>query len=257
MRTLDIGGDKSLPYFPIVEDNPFLGWRGIRVTLDHPEIFLVQIRAMLKASQGLDNLQILLPMITHVSEVDEALILIEQAYRELIEEGCLVKMPPVGVMIEVPAAVYQAEHLATKVDFISVGSNDLTQYLLAVDRDNPQVADLYHALHPAVLKALQQIVDAGKAADIPVSLCGELASDPAGALLLMAMGYDTLSMNAAGLPRVKSVIRNFSLVQAQSMLQQVLLQTSSTQVEALVKENMEAAGLNRMHSQVVKLKEKS
>ena len=257
MRTLDIGGDKSLPYFPIVEDNPFLGWRGIRVTLDHPEIFLVQIRAMLKASQGLDNLQILLPMITHVSEVDEALILIEQAYRELIEEGCLVKMPPVGVMIEVPAAVYQAEHLATKVDFISVGSNDLTQYLLAVDRDNPQVADLYHALHPAVLKALQQIVDAGKAADIPVSLCGELASDPAGALLLMAMGYDTLSMNAAGLPRVKSVIRNFSLAQAQSMLQQVLLQTSSTQVEALVKENMEAAGLNRMHSQVVKLKEKS
>ena len=257
MRTLDIGGDKALPYFPIQEDNPFLGWRGIRVTLDHPEIFLVQIRAMLKASQGLDNLQILLPMITHVSEVDEALILIEQAYQELLEEGCEVAKPPIGVMIEVPAAVYQAHHLAAKVDFISVGSNDLTQYLLAVDRDNPQVADLYHSLHPAVLMALQQIVDAGKAANVPVSLCGELASEPAGALLLMAMGYDTLSMNAAGLPKVKSALRNFTMQQAQAMLQQALLQANSAQVELLVNEAMEAAGLNRLHSHGVKLKEKS
>ncbi len=257
MRTLDIGGDKALSYFPIEEDNPFLGWRGIRVTLDHPEIFLVQIRAMLKASQGLNNLQILLPMVTHVSEVDEALTLIEQAYQELLEEGCQVLKPPVGVMIEVPAAVYQASHLAAKVDFISVGSNDLTQYLLAVDRDNPQVADLYHTLHPAVLMALQQIVTAGKAANIPVSLCGELASDPAGALLLMAMGYDTLSMNAASLPKVKSALRNFSLKQAQDMLQGALQQSNSAQVEALVKQSMEAAGLNRLHSHVVKLKAKS
>ncbi len=257
MRTLDIGGDKSLPYFPIEEDNPFLGWRGIRVTLDHPEIFLVQIRAMLKANEGLNNLQILLPMVTHVSEVDEALTLIDQAYQEILEEGCQVDKPPVGVMIEVPAAVYQASQLAAKVDFISVGSNDLTQYLLAVDRDNPQVADLYHALHPAVLAALQQIVDAGKMANIPVSLCGELASDPAGALLLMAMGYDTLSMNAAGLPKVKSALRNFTLQQAQTMLQDALAKSNSDQVEELVKESMEAAGLNRLHSHVVKLKAKS
>ena len=253
MRTLDIGGDKGLSYFPIEEDNPFLGWRGIRVTLDHPEIFLVQIRAMLKANEGLNNLQILLPMVTHLSEIDEALILIEQAYQELLEEGVKTQMPPVGVMIEVPAAVYQARQMADMVDFISVGSNDLTQYLLAVDRDNPQVADLYHALHPAVLTALQQIVDAGKAADIPVSLCGELASDPAGALLLMAMGYDTLSMNAAGLPKVKSAVRNFSLEQAQHMLQGALQQGSSTQVENLVKEYMEAAGFGRLHSHFIKL----
>lgn len=257
MRTLDIGGDKSLPYFPIEEDNPFLGWRGIRVTLDHPEIFLVQIRAMLKANQGLNNLQILLPMVTHISEVDEALALIDQAYQEILEEGCQVDKPPVGVMIEVPAAVYQASQLAAKVDFISVGSNDLTQYLLAVDRDNPQVAELYHALHPAVLAALQQIVSAGKAANIPVSLCGELASDPAGALLLMAMGYDTLSMNAAGLPKVKSALRNFTLQQAQTMLQDALAKSNSNQVEALVKESLESAGLNRLHSHVVKLKTKS
>ena len=138
-----------------------------------------------------------------------------------------------------------------------MGSNDLTQYLLAVDRDNPQVAELYHALHPAVLAALQQIVDAGKTANIPVSLCGELASDPAGALLLMAMGYDTLSMNAAGLPKVKSALRNFTLQQAQTMLQDALAKSNSDQVEELVKESMEAAGLNRLHSHVVKLKAKS
>jgi phosphotransferase system enzyme I (PtsP) len=174
-----------------------------------------------------------------------------------LEEGCQVDKPPVGVMIEVPAAVYQASQLAAKVDFISVGSNDLTQYLLAVDRDNPQVAELYHALHPAVLAALQQIVDAGKTANIPVSLCGELASDPAGALLLMAMGYDTLSMNAAGLPKVKSALRNFTLQQAQTMLQDALAKSNSDQVEELVKESMEAAGLNRLHSHVVKLNAKS
>ena len=248
MRTLDIGGDKNLPYFPIKEDNPFLGWRGIRVTLDHPEIFLVQIRAMLQASEGLDNLRIMLPMITHVSEIDESIRWIDQAFSELCEEGYKLVRPPIGVMVEVPAAVYQAKHIAQRVDFMSVGSNDLTQYILAVDRDNPQVADLYHTMHPAVLMALQHVVDAAKVADIPVSLCGELAGDPAGALLLMGMGYERLSMNAASLPKVKSVIRNFTLTQAQEMLQQALEQPGADGVQQVIQDNLKAAGLTRLHS---------
>jgi len=248
MRTLDIGGDKNLPYFAIKEDNPFLGWRGIRVTLDHPEIFLVQIRAMLKASEGLDNLRIMLPMITHVSEIDESIRWIDQAFSELCEEGYKLVRPPIGVMVEVPAAVYQAKHIAQRVDFMSVGSNDLTQYILAVDRDNPRVADLYHTMHPAVLMALQHVVDAAKVADIPVSLCGELAGDPAGALLLMGMGYESLSMNAASLPKVKSVIRNFTLSQAQEMLQQALEQPGADGVQQVIQDNLKAAGLTRLHS---------
>lgn len=251
MRTLDIGGDKNLPYFEINEDNPFLGWRGIRVTLDHPEIFLVQIRAMLKASQGLDNLRIMLPMITHVSEIDESIGWIDQAFAELIEEGYDIVRPAIGVMIEVPAAVYQAKLIASRVDFLSVGSNDLTQYILAVDRDNPQVADLYHTMHPAVLMALQCVVDAAKQANIPVGLCGELAGDPAGALLLMGMGYDSLSMNASSLPKVKSVIRNFSLAQAQQMLESAVAQEGAKGVQQVIQEHLKAAGLTRLHSRYV------
>src|SRR5690606_3751973 len=142
MRTLDIGGDKSLPYFPIKEENPFLGWRGIRVTLDHPEIFLLQIRAMLKASVGLNNLRILLPMISGTRELEESLHLIHRAMGEVRAEGRAVQGPPVRGMIEVPAAVYLTRELARQVDFISVGSNALAQSLLAVDRNNPRVADL-------------------------------------------------------------------------------------------------------------------
>jgi phosphotransferase system enzyme I (PtsP) len=223
MRTLDIGGDKALSYFPIQEDNPFLGWRGIRVTLDHPEIFLLQVRAMLKASVGLDNLRIMLPMITSISEVEEAQHLIYRAYQEVLEEGEKVTMPEIGVMIEVPAAVYQAKALASMVDFLSVGSNDLTQYLLAVDRNNPRVAELYDSFHPSVLFALQHIVDAGKSENCPVSVCGEMAGHPAGALLLMAMGYDMLSMNATNLPRVKSLIRSVDMSFAQELLNEVKL----------------------------------
>ena len=222
MRTLDIGGDKSLTYFPITEDNPFLGWRGIRVTLDHPEIFLLQIRAMLKASVGLDNLKIMLPMITNITEVEEAQYLIYRAYDEVLEEGYKAVMPQIGVMIEVPAAVYQARQLARMVDFISVGSNDLTQYLLAVDRNNPRVAGLYDSFHPAVLAALMQVAQAGKEENCPVSVCGEMAGNPGGALLLMAMGYDMLSMNATNLPRVKSVVRSVTMDFAKSLLDEVL-----------------------------------
>lgn len=246
MRTLDVGGDKALTYFPINEANPFLGWRGIRVTLDHPEIFLVQVRAMLKASEGLNNLRIMLPMISHTNEVDEALHLIYRAHAEVREEGFEVEMPEVGVMIEVPAAVYQIKELAQRVDFLSVGSNDLTQYLLAVDRNNPRVAGLYQAFHPAVLTALKQIADGAREQGTPVSVCGELAGNPLGAVLLMAMGYDLLSMNATNLPKVKSVIRGISQQWAQELLAEVMQMDSAPIIVATIQLSLEKAGFSRI-----------
>ncbi len=221
MRTLDVGGDKALPYFPITEENPFLGWRGIRVTLDHPEIFLQQVRAMLWSSESLDNLKIMLPMISSITEVEDAMHLIHRAFLEVLEEGAHIEMPQIGVMIEVPAAVYQVREFCQQVDFISVGSNDLTQYLLAVDRNNRRVANLYQSYHPSVLRALQEIVTQAKAADTPVSICGEMAGDPRSALLLMAMGYDTLSMSASSLLRVKWVLRKISYSRSKEMLDEI------------------------------------
>jgi phosphotransferase system, enzyme I, PtsP len=244
MRTLDIGGDKALSYFPISEENPFLGWRGIRVTLDHPEIFLVQVKAMLKASAGLNNLRIMLPMISSVSEVEEALHLIHRVYHEVREEGYDIVMPPVGVMIEVPCAVYQVKELADRVEFLSVGSNDLTQYLLAVDRNNPRVAGLYHSFHPAVLQALFKVVCDAHAAGKQVSICGELAGDPGGALLLMAMGYDALSMNASNLPKVKSVIRKISLRWSQDLLRRVLVLDNPQVVKATIELALKEIGVD-------------
>lgn len=222
MRTLDIGGDKDLPYFPIEEANPFLGWRGIRVTLDHPEVLMVQLRAMLRASQGLENLHILLPMVTNVDEVDDAMRMLDRAIRELGEEGVSVVRPKVGVMIEVPATLYQLDALAERTDFFSVGSNDLTQYLLAVDRNNPRVAGLYDACHPAVLSALARLAQDSRRLGKPISVCGELAGDPAGALLLMGMGFDALSMNAPSLPRVRAAIRRVPLEAAERLVQETL-----------------------------------
>ncbi len=246
MRTLDIGGDKALTYFPITEENPFLGWRGIRVTLDHPEIFLVQMRAMLKASEGLNNLRIMLPMISSVNEVEEALHLIYREYHEVRSEGFDISMPQVGVMIEVPAAVYQVKELAERVDFLSVGSNDLTQYLLAVDRNNPRVASLYHLFHPAVLHALNKIAQDARASNTQLSICGELAGNPAGAILLLAMGYDALSMNASNLLKVKSVVRGIDMAWARRLLDNVLQLDSPYIVESTMNLALKEVGFGHL-----------
>ena len=243
MRSLDVGGDKALSYFPIEEENPFLGWRGIRVTLDHPEIFIVQIRAMLTASVGLNNLRILLPMISNTCEVEEALQLIHRVYHEVRDSGLDVVMPQVGVMIEVPSAIFQVKEIGAMVDFLSVGSNDLTQYLLAVDRNNPRVASLYHALHPSVLNALYKISLDAQAVGRPLSICGELAGDPAGAVVLVAMGYNTLSMNAVNLPRVKSVLRAISLDWAEDLLRQLLSNDNPLVVRSMLDYALREAGI--------------
>lgn len=238
MRTLDIGGDKDLPYFPIDEANPFLGWRGIRVTLDHPEVLMVQLRAMLRASVELDNLCILLPMISSIEEVDAALKLIERAQRELAEEGVRLARPRIGVMIEVPGTLYQLDALAARVDFFSVGSNDLTQYLLAVDRNNPRVASLYDACHPAVLSALSHLAGESRRLQVPASVCGELAGDPAGALLLMGMGFEALSMNAPSLARVRAAIRRVSLQDARALLDETLQLPTTAAVRAHLRQRL-------------------
>ena len=247
MRTLDIGGDKKLSYFPIVEDNPFLGWRGIRVTLDHPEIFIVQARAMIKANAGLKGeLRIMLPMVSRLSEVEEGKALVERAYQEIKEEGYDVIAPLVGVMIEVPAAVYQARQLAKITDFLAVGSNDLTQYMLAVDRNNPRVADLYKDLHPAVIQALREVSKAGHLEGKAVGICGELAGTAIGAILLVGMGYDVLSMNATSLPRIKWVLRHISLRRARLMLSKVLRMHDSETIIEFMQGELLKAGLERV-----------
>jgi len=243
MRTLDIGGDKALPYFPIEESNPFLGWRGIRVTLDHPEIFLTQVRAMLRANEGLGNLRILLPMVTAIDELRASRELILRCHEEVVSEGCTAACPPIGVMIEVPAAVYLSDSLAEEADFLSVGSNDLTQYLLAVDRGNARVADLYQAFHPAVLAALAHIVKAAHAQDKTVSICGELAGDPRAAPLLVAMGFDQLSMNAGSLSVIKRVLGTFSTAELAALMPSLLSMRSAQEVAATLDAALSQRGL--------------
>ncbi|MAD16924.1 MAG: hypothetical protein CL579_12755 [Alteromonadaceae bacterium] len=247
MRTLDVGGDKPLPYFPMTEENPFLGWRGIRLTLDHPEVFLVQIRAMLRASIGLQNLQIMLPMITSVSEVLEAKRLISQAFFEVQEEAKVqdgtLYHPKIGVMLEVPAVIYQLPQLAKIVDFFSVGSNDLTQYLLAVDRNNARVSELYDSYHPAVLAALYNIAQQANDLNVPITLCGELAGEPGGTILLMAMGYRKLSMNSHSLLKIKWVARSANLNDAKALLNEVLAMSDPKDVRERVNLYLESIGL--------------
>lgn len=249
MRTLDVGGDKPLPYFPLHEDNPFLGWRGIRLTLDHPEIFLVQARAMLAANIGYGTLKVLLPMISSLEEVDEAARLLNQAYfevrNELVQQhpGMTLERPQLGVMIEVPGILYQLDAIAPRVDFFSVGTNDLTQYLLAVDRNNPRVASLYDPYHPAVLRALKHIIESCQRLDKPVSVCGEFAGDPGGAMLLVAMGYRQLSMSANNIDKIKWIIRNVQSSTLQVLLTQAFKARHPSQVRRVVNNKLESLGM--------------
>ena len=247
MRTLDIGGDKPLPYLAIEEDNPFLGWRGIRFTLDHPEIFLIQVRAMLKASIGLGNMDILLPMISGIAELDESKTLIERAYVEVAnyakEQGKVLNRPRIGIMIEVPSILYQLPALKGRVDFISVGTNDLTQYLLAVDRNNSRVASVYDALHPAVLHALKHIIDTCRTLDIPVSVCGELAGDPVGALLLVGLGYRSLSMNTRNVAKIKYILRHLSVNEMAQLAQFAMQATLADEVRSQATKFVDEHGL--------------
>lgn len=243
MRTLDIGGDKPLPYFGFSEENPYLGWRGVRFSLDNGSIFLTQIRALLRASVGVNNMKVMLPMVSRIEEVDAFRILLDEALVQLREEGLNVKRPSIGVMVEVPSAMMILGQLAKRVDFISIGSNDLTQYLLAVDRNNPKVSSLYNFLNPAVIYSIYRIVRIAHQHRLKVSLCGEMAADPAAVLLLIGMGIDTLSMSAFNLPKVKWVIRTTSRKRAETLLNKVLALESEDSIREILESELIQAGL--------------
>ncbi len=242
MRSLDIGGDKALPYLPIEEDNPFLGWRGIRFTLDHPDIFLMQVRAMMRASAESQNLSILLPMVSGAQELDDAIDLIERAYQEVSEIDERIRMPEIGVMIEVPSMIYLLPLIADKVDFVSIGTNDLTQYLLAVDRNNARVSDVYESMHPAVIMALDQIQKMCDRLNLPVCICGELAGEPIGALLMVGLGYRSLSMNTSNVAKVKYLLCQVDSTELKALADKALMQPYGNEIYNMMRTFFEDKG---------------
>ena len=215
--------------------------------LDHPELFLAQLKAMLRASESYDNLAIMLPMISSVNEVQSAKRLLDQAWMEISEElkvkGSSIRYPNLGVMIEVPAAIYMLPDIAPLVDFWSVGTNDLTQYLLAVDRNNARVAEMYDGLHPAVLRALQQIIQMADEYAKPVSVCGELAGDPVGVLILLAMGYRRFSMNLNSIAKIKYLLRRVNVKDLQPLLADTMKSTDSSPIRQVFTSYLERRGL--------------
>ena len=231
IRILDIGGDKSLPYLHIKEDNPYLGWRGIRIMLDHPEIFIIQIKALLKANHKLNNLQIMLPMISSEEEVLKSINLIQEIYNNIKLTMDSIKLPKIGILLEVPSVIYQLPYIIKKIDFISVGTNDLIQYLFAVDRNNNKVANLYDPLNPSVIIVLNKIAQICKKAGKPFGICGEIATDPLFVILLIAMEYKNLSMNISSINKIKYLIRNIKLSDAKKLLKKILRYNNSIKIK--------------------------
>ncbi|MDZ8051006.1 MAG: phosphoenolpyruvate--protein phosphotransferase [Aulosira sp. ZfuVER01] len=235
IRTLDVGGDKPLPYIKpgVPETNPFLGCRGIRFCLEHSDLFKTQLRAILRASNG-HNIKIMLPMIATVTEVRAAKAILNEVQRELKQAGiCFDDKIEVGIMVEVPSAVAIADQLAAEVDFFSIGTNDLSQYVMAGDRNNPRVANLADAMHPAVLRMVQQTVQAGHGAGIWVGLCGELAADPAATTILLGLGLDELSVNPQAIPILKQAIAQLSIVECEAIAASALQLDSAEQVRLI------------------------
>ena len=240
IRTLDLGGDKLPIGHRSHEPNPALGLRAIRFTLRHPQLFRTQARALLRASVH-GKLQIMLPMIAAVGELRDSKVQLEVIRRELEREGKPVaEKIPVGIMLETPAAALAADRLARECDFFSIGTNDLIQYSLAIDRGNRDVAYLYRPLHLGVLRLLQASVEGARAAGIPCAMCGEMAGDPIYALVLLALGLDELSMNPADIPKVKRLIRSSRVEDAKKMLEDAMAFSSHDEIERFVSDYMRA-----------------
>lgn len=235
IRTMDIGGDKDLPYMDLPKEmNPFLGWRAIRISLDRRDILRDQLRGILRASAH-GTLRIMFPMIISVEEIRELKQAIEEYKAELRSEGLAFdENIEIGVMVETPAAAAIAHHLAKEVAFFSIGTNDLTQYTLAVDRGNEMISHLYNPLSPAVLTVIKQVIDASHAEGKWTGMCGELAGDERATLLLLGMGLDEFSMSGISIPKVKKVIRNTNFAEVKAMAEYALSLPTAAEIEACV-----------------------
>lgn len=235
IRTMDIGGDKDLPYMDLPKEmNPFLGWRAVRISLDRREILRDQLRAILRASAH-GKLRVMFPMIISVEEIRELKKAIEEYKAELRAEGLAFdENIEIGVMVETPAAAAIAHHLAKEVDFFSIGTNDLTQYTLAVDRGNELISHLYNPLSPAVLTVIKQVIDASHKEGKWTGMCGELAGDERATLLLMGMGLDEFSMSGISIPRIKKIIRNANFADVKAMAEEALAMPTAEEIAAHV-----------------------
>jgi len=236
IRTFDFGGDKIIPGLrKEPEANPLLGWRAIRFCLNRPEIFTTQLRALFRATMH-GNLKIMFPMISSPWELEKIYELVEKVKNDLTHEGIkFVKNIDIGIMIEVPSAAIASDILAKKVDFFSIGTNDLIQYTVAVDRGNERVAYLYQPFHPAVLRLIKLVIENAHKENIPVTMCGEMAGDPYASVLLLGLGLDRFSMTAYRIPEIKKIIRAVTLKDAKNLARKVLAMESAEKIEEYVK----------------------
>jgi len=236
IRTIDLGGDKLSPNsLSPGESNPILGWRAIRYCLDHKDVFKIQLRALLRASVYGD-LRIMFPMISGIEELEAALSILEEVKEDLAQEKIAFKRDvPVGTMIEVPSAALTSDILARRVDFFSIGTNDLIQYTIAVDRGNEKIAYLYEPYHPGVLRLIRTVIENAHSKGIPVGMCGEMAGDPHAALVLLGLGLDEFSMSASAIPKVKKILRSFSFSEAEEVVGKVLEMRTSRDIEEFIR----------------------
>ncbi len=240
IRTLDVGGDKVVPELEgMNEKNPILGWRAIRFCLSHLDLFKTQLRALLRASVH-GNLRINFPMISGLEELNRSIEILEEVKQEMDKSGiAYAEDIPLGIMIEVPSAALTSDILAKKVSFFSIGTNDLIQYTIAVDRGNENIAYLYEPFHPGVLRLIKTIIENGHEHGIPVGMCGEMAGDPLASVVLLGLGLDEYSMSAFGIPEVKRIIRSVSMAEAEELVGEVMEMRSFYEIDAYVKKVME------------------
>ncbi|RBP44016.1 phosphoenolpyruvate--protein phosphotransferase [Garciella nitratireducens] len=247
IRTLDIGGDKKLPYLDTPEEmNPFLGWRAIRLCLENKEMFKTQLRAILRASV-FGKALIMFPMISGVQEVRQAKELLEEAKKELEAENKKYdKDIKVGIMVEIPSAAVSADIIAKEVDFFSIGTNDLCQYTIAVDRMNEKISHLYQPLHPAILRLVKNVIDASHKERIFTGMCGEMAGDPISTLILLGLGLDEFSMSASSIPQIKKIIRSVSMEEAKQIAQEALSLSTSEEIKEMVEKKLDHLNITIM-----------